>query len=470
MIALILPIAFQVATSLRSMLDNNPVLAGASYGVTVTRLDGTVLFSHDGSRRLIPASNQKLFSTLYGVYHLGLDYRPKTTIIECAEAVGVVSSGDPSMSTERLQAIGSTLYDKRKPVYVDQAYNPGIPSGWENDDLINRYAAPVVAFTVDQGAFRLLAEAGEVLGLPQELGVRIDRGRATGPVQVSYDLPSQRVRVDGDLSGDRKTIETLALRYPDRSAARFLGQGFIPGPLPSWYKPLRTTDFFGDPMPKLLADCLQPSDNNYAEHFLLMTANHQGVIKNPSNPYPSATEDERKFFEDVVKIPAGDLRPADGSGLARRNFVTTRAIAKALSWASAQPWFSVYEESLAAPGKGTLRSRLDGSSFHGKTGTLSAVVGLSGYVTSASGEKLIVAIVINNTIDNPTKVRDSADEIIRWVEKGPEFGPLLALKASYGASPPVPTVLPDKVAFPPSCDRALGPHLNSGSLLPWAHR
>ncbi|MBL8060942.1 MAG: D-alanyl-D-alanine carboxypeptidase [Chthonomonas sp.] len=470
MIAYFLPLAFQAATSLNTLLDTNPVLSGASYGVTVMKLDGTVLFSRDGNRRLIPASNQKILSTLYGVHHLGLEFRPKTTVIECAEAVGVIADGDPSMSTLRLQEIGATLGDKSRPVYVSQAYTPGIPSGWETDDLINRYAAPVFAFTVDQGAFRLLSENKEILPLPKELGVLIERGRNTGPVKVSYSLDQQRVRVDGDLAGERQTLETLALKYPDRSAARFLGRGFIPGPLPSWYKPTRETEYFGDPMPKLLADCLQPSDNNYAEHFLLMTASQKGVIDNPASPYTSANADLKKFFEEIVKVPANDLRPMDGSGLARQNLVTTRALGSALSWASKQPWFSVYKEALAAPGKGTLRTRLAGSSFKGKTGTLTSVVGLSGYVNSAIGEPLIVAIVINNSVDSPTKVRDSADEIVRWVEKGPEFGPLLALRLGYDASPTLQSVLSNQSPVLSSSHRNGGPHRDSSPLLPWLDR
>ena len=68
MIAYLLPLAFQAATSLNTVLDTNPVLSGASYGVTVMRMDGTVVFNRDGNRRLIPASNQKILSTLYGVH------------------------------------------------------------------------------------------------------------------------------------------------------------------------------------------------------------------------------------------------------------------------------------------------------------------------------------------------------------------------------------------------------------------
>ena len=469
MIAYLLPLAFQASTSLDALLDSNPSLAGASYAVTISRMNGEILFNRNGGRRLIPASNQKLLSTIYAVHTLGLNFRPKTTIIECADQIGVISEGDPSMSTARLVQIGKDLVSRNKPVYVQQAYRPGVPSGWESDDLINRYAAPVYAFTVDQGAFKVESVAGVVKPLPSELGVILSIKPSKGAVRVKYFLEQQKVSIEGDLGTDDKTLETLALREPDRSAARFLGTRFANDPLPKYAEPFSRREYFGDPMPKLLADCLQPSDNQYAEQLLLMAAAKRGLIKDPTTPYGPARADEQKFFETVVGVPVGDLRPVDGSGLARQNLVTTRAIAKMLQWSASQPWFPVFDAALASPGVGTLKSRLAGSTFRGKTGTLTSVVGLSGYVNAPTGERLIVSIVINNTVDTSAKVRDCADQIIRWVETSPTFGPALVYSNGHERSP-IQEAISNTGTFALAGNRILGPRDDCRTALPWAHR
>ena len=109
MIAYLLPLPFQASTSLDALLDSNPCLAGASYGVTVSRLNGEILFSRNADKRLIPASNQKLLSTIYAVHTLGLDFRPKTTTpFRCT----------PRTTANRNSTLRTTILVVRVPLYV----------------------------------------------------------------------------------------------------------------------------------------------------------------------------------------------------------------------------------------------------------------------------------------------------------------------------------------------------------------
>ena len=61
----------------------------------------------------------------------------------------------------------------------------------------------------------------------------------------------------------------------------------------------------------------------------------------------------------------------------------------------------VFQEALPIAGvDGTLRSRMKGTvaenNLRAKTGSLSSAASLSGYVTAASGEKLVFSIMVNN--------------------------------------------------------------------------
>ncbi len=433
MITTLLVTAIQPVMSLDTLLNAMPELQGSSYGVTVTTLDGKTLFDRNGDKRLIPASNQKILSCLYAAHALGMDFRPETTITEKSSFIVVTSNGDPSLNLTRLREAGTRLQDRNKPVYAMQAFRPGVPPTWEEDDLVNRYAAPVTAFTIDQGAFRLEAEKGAVKPLPKEFGINVLRGVQTGDVRVRYERTKRRISVHGRLGEALQSLDTLAFVDPDEVAARFLGSRLLSGPVPS--TPATTLNSFsipGDTLPKLLADCLQPSDNHYAEQLLLMAAARQGLITNPSNPYPAAREGLTQFLTRTAGVRPGDVRPMDGSGLSRQNYVATRGLARSLQWATTQSWFPTFDAALAAPGSGTLRTRLIGSSFRGKTGTLSSVVGLSGYVQTASGDRVIVSIIINNTLASSAKVRDCADQIVRFVEQSPTLGTTLVYATAHG--------------------------------------
>jgi serine-type D-Ala-D-Ala carboxypeptidase/endopeptidase (penicillin-binding protein 4) len=92
-----------------------------------------------------------------------------------------------------------------------------------------------------------------------------------------------------------------------------------------------------------------------------------------------------------IGVPMAGVGLTDGSGLTRRNRITGRAMAKLLHRARKELWFTTFYASFPVAGKpermvgGTLRNRMNGTraanNARGKTGTLTGVTALSGYVT-----------------------------------------------------------------------------------------
>ena len=109
----------------------------------------------------------------------------------------------------------------------------------------------------------------------------------------------------------------------------------------------------------------------------------------------------------------------DGSGLSRENLVTPAAVVQLLQYACQQPWGKLYEDTLPVSGvDGSLSDRLKTSPakgvVHGKTGSLGHVNALSGYATTANGERVAFSILSNNhNLPN----RKAIDTIDRVVEK-----------------------------------------------------
>ena len=107
----------------------------------------------------------------------------------------------------------------------------------------------------------------------------------------------------------------------------------------------------------------------------------------------------------------------EGSGLSRRALVTPNAMIALLKFMSHHRHAQVYREALPIAGvDGTLRNRMKGTAAEGnvraKTGTIGTVNALSGYVTTAAGERLAFSLMLNAyDADGKSSVKDDLDSI-----------------------------------------------------------
>jgi D-alanyl-D-alanine carboxypeptidase/D-alanyl-D-alanine-endopeptidase (penicillin-binding protein 4) len=216
-----------------------------------------------------------------------------------------------------------------------------------------------------------------------------------------------------------------------------------------------TLESKGSPLSEIAKNCLQPSDNYLAESLLMMAASSEGQMAVDS--YSEAAKRMRAFLTYVVKLDPNDADPYDGSGLSRHDNLTATGIVKLLTWAKKQPWASVWETALAAPGVGTLKNRLKNTSFKGKTGTLNKVSSLSGYVKCKDGRELVVSILVNHYLGSSTVATKAQDEIVEFLASRAANGPKLAKFETY--VPPVPDTI-DRLV---DGDRVARSHLYSGS-------
>jgi D-alanyl-D-alanine carboxypeptidase/D-alanyl-D-alanine-endopeptidase (penicillin-binding protein 4) len=396
-------VSFQGSPDLNAILED-PRLSGSVVAAYVENLGGEVLYERNAELRVVPASNQKVPTAAFALAKLGPDYRPKTLIWIQPTRTVLFSPGDPSMTFERLKEAARGI-DRRRPLELIQAYPRQIPSDWEHDDLPNRYAAQVSALSFDQGAFALWSVGGQPVLLPDAFGVQVDWTDKTGPVRVQYDPFARRVRVTGEMPKARTRLDTLALPTPDLDAASLFSNKVTMGTAIPTDPPSRVS--LGDPISKQIADCLQPSDNLRAENLLLMAG---------GNSYAKAAPSMLAFLEKEVGVPIGSFRPRDGSGLSRHNLVTAKGMVALLRWADRQPTRALWRSAMAGPGRaGTLRNRLSGVAFAGKTGSLDTVSALSGYVDVSNGKGAIVSVILNHFLCTAAEAREIQDRFVRKV-------------------------------------------------------
>lgn len=381
-------------------------LNGAVVAAYATTLDGTPLYARNEALRVMPASNQKLLSAAFALNTLGPEARQATRIWKEVDCNVVEAEGDPLLRREDLLKLN---VDRRKPVFVVQAYAPGIPSGWEQDDLFNRYAASIYALSVDTASFELWGENGKPQLRPEPYGVKIEHRKAE-KLEWIYDPFARKLTVRGPIPQKATRLDTLATPRADFAAASLLGRK----PEVARKIPSRAPDIVlpGHTVAEAVAACLPPSDNNIAEHLLLNAAAKFGPLG--EDPYDVATPRLRAFAERIVGLPFEDVLPRDGSGLGRGNLVTARAMVGLLRWADRQPTRELWRASLAkGGGPGTLRNRLVDVGFWGKTGSLSRVAALSGYLKRRDGSEAVVSVIVNHYAGSDTAVRAAMDAWVR---------------------------------------------------------
>jgi D-alanyl-D-alanine carboxypeptidase/D-alanyl-D-alanine-endopeptidase (penicillin-binding protein 4) len=185
------------------------------------------------------------------------------------------------------------------------------------------------------------------------------------------------------------------------------------------------------PIADIVRETLKPSQNLYAQLLLLQVGASAPLVsevlsrglgdrsassdRSPktqttpnvpqsANMYSTTEEtgvDMMSEFLTRAGVKKGDVLLEEGSGLSRRDVITPNATVELLSYMSRSRWAEVYRNALPIAGvDGTLQNRMKGTLAAGnvraKTGSLRYVYTLSGYVTTAVGERLAFSIMLNN--------------------------------------------------------------------------
>jgi D-alanyl-D-alanine carboxypeptidase/D-alanyl-D-alanine-endopeptidase (penicillin-binding protein 4) len=139
-----------------------------------------------------------------------------------------------------------------------------------------------------------------------------------------------------------------------------------------------------------------------------------GFVVHGSGTHEAALREMAVFLTETRTLPS-EWRSEDGSGLARNDEVTPRALTRLLRYmslsAQRETWISFFP---IGGEDGTLSNRLccvsDGSRIRAKTGTLARAVALSGYAESRANGRLAFSILVNN-------FAAPAGETRAWVDK-----------------------------------------------------
>ncbi len=344
---------------------------------------------------------------------------------------------------------------------ADESYFQGPPlgSGWEWDDLQWYYGAEVSSLVINDNALDLFVKPAERVGMP----CRISTGPPTSHVSfinrtktiakggqprmaVYRPVGENIVYVSGELPlGGSGYTGYVAVHNPAGLFASLFKEALarrgiiVTGrtrTLDWHYREVTPIDFkklvdLGSvqslPVKDLIRETLKPSQNLWAQLLLLTVganAAQSPESASAQNDQPGKTTEEAGIeamnaFLSEVGVKKGDVVLEEGSGLSRRDMITPDATVGLLSFMNRHKAAEAFRDALPIAGiDGTLKNRMNGTPAEGnvraKTGSLSYVYTLSGYVATAAGEHLAFSILLNNyyNSDRTSPVRGDIDAIV----------------------------------------------------------
>lgn len=438
-------------------IANRPQFSRSRWGILIQSLaSDQTLYNRDAQQYFIPASNTKLLTTAAALRQLGAQYRIRTSVYGSNGVLRVVGRGDPSLTDAQLKDLAQQLKQRGisqvKQLILQDDYfrSPLLHPTWEWEDVMADYGAPINSLILNQNTLSLTLS-------PQKLGQPLQfrwndpfaslqwqveskaitaQPKSENTVEVTSFLGKPTLQIRGQLSADSEPEKIdLPVRDPAENFLQHFRQSLQLEGITVTQAMVASSNQKADepelaaiespPLSQLITDTNQPSNNVYAES-LLQTI---GATKFVCSKDFSSNCDEGKLTTTekglaVLKATLTDVGVdpqsyviKDGSGLSRHNLISPIALVQLLKGMSRLPEAEIYRVSLPVAGvSGTLRNRFKDTSaqriVQAKTGTMTGVSSLSGYVDAPNYERLVFSIMVNQS-DQPVRiVREGIDEIV----------------------------------------------------------
>jgi D-alanyl-D-alanine carboxypeptidase/D-alanyl-D-alanine-endopeptidase (penicillin-binding protein 4) len=414
--------------SAKKLLLNETGLKQAHIGISIyDPLTATHLYTYQGDKYFIPASNVKLFTMYAGMRFLG-DSLPGIRYAETADSIYLQATGDPSFLHPDFAAhpVLDLLKSNQKELVIQQDNwrEKELGYGWSWDDYNSSYMAersplPVYGNTIrwTQVLEKSESEDGRIVNealvySEPEVSWKVNFNPAK---TTSFSVIRDRYTNQFTISEGTEILKTLEIPFVTNGVFSALdllrdtvGRSVVLVPAETTRKADRVV--YSQATDSLLKLMMLRSDNFYAEQVLLMASQEMLGWMNT-----------RKIIDTLLKTDLKGLPHApnwvDGSGLSRYNLFTPDDMVWLLEKMEREMGRERVERILASGGNGTLSNYYTdlGESIQAKTGTLSGQVALSGYLTTKKGRRLLFSVFVNNHQTSAVKVRRSVEAYLQKV-------------------------------------------------------
>lgn len=419
-----------VQKNAKKHLINDTSLSHAHIGIAIhDPSNDKYIFQHQANKLFVPASNVKIVTTFASLKYIP-DQLPSAEWTELDTAILITPTGDPSFLHPDFNK--HPLFEKMKfstkPLYINNSHwkTSALGSGWSSDDYNDDYQAERSSFPV----------FGNLIQWFQERSVKENPTTPNDTIDIFiYSNPEINWPVNFGKSGTdffvkRAEHHNSFVLNEGKEKSAVQAVPFITNGIHSTLELIRDTlgkEVFiaketlvleaktnpsvlisSQKRDTLLQKMMHRSDNFYADQSLLMASQLQ--LKKM---------DESAFIQHVLKNDLSQLpvqpKWVDGSGLSRYNqFSPSDMIYILNQLRSTYPWEKI-KSIFPRAGEGTLRALKDDREefIYAKTGSMSGVYCLSGYVLTKKGKWLNFSIMVNN---HDVKSSDIRKKIVSFLQ------------------------------------------------------
>jgi len=419
----------------------------SSYGLNVnigikilSLTTGETLYSLNSQKLLMPASNNKLYTCAVALEKLGSDYRFNTLVLRDGNNLILKGGGDPDLTIDQLDSLAKITAKKINLIdtlFVDESLLDSLHygQGWMWDEGAWWYAAPVSAMSLNDNCIDFHVEPGK-LGQPAKVEmvpeteyVRVINQSITVNETIDYN----KFRIDRDWAG--RTNMFLISGEVLNSASTDTFQRNIFDPV------LFSGTVFKEQLRKYGVDvknivegtgssdastiAIHTSDSLlYSAHNLMHESDNltselftksMAVSDTTMGNWKDGLRIIKAYLADSASIDTSLLRLADGSGVSRYNLSSADQFIKLLSYMYHSDKKDEFIYTLPkSRSNSTLKDRLEFSDtrIRAKTGHLSGVSCLSGYIFSDKYGPLAFSILMNGYRGSAKPYKNLQDKII----------------------------------------------------------
>ncbi len=439
----------KLQATIDSLLSDS-MFAPCFIGLKIVSLtDGNIIYSENSNKLFHPASNMKLLTTATALYSLDSNYKFTTRISYQGKIlqgvlkgdISIKGIGDPLFSVEDLDSLVEKISQSVTKKIEGNIIGDGTVmddiywgEGWMWDDEPEYYEAFISPLTINGNYVTVRVSPGMKSG--EQLNISIEpqtefltiknEGITSNDTTIPLVLATRPKRENTIIvKGRMSTTDTIKkfeisvwrpeLWFLDLLKEKLIKRGIeVQGKCILDTVQNRNEVFsISHSLDSILHFINKPSDNLAAE-LLLKTIGKEQFGE------PGTAEKGLKAvleYLSSIGIDTSLLILADGSGLSFYNQVSPDAIVKILEAQYKSKTFKRFYESLPAAGiDGTLKNRLKGTkaegNLHAKTGSISSVSTLSGYITTADAETLAFSFMSNHYPKEHRDIRKLQDTIM----------------------------------------------------------